>query len=280
MEWQGQRESENVEVRGGLGGTGVAIGGGGIATALIVMACWALGFDPTALVHGPARQGTGPPARVDPVQEKFVRVVLASTEDVWTDLFKKMGKTYRKPKLVIFQGKVQSACGLADAAVGPFYCPADQEVYLDLEFFAELRTRFKAPGEFAEAYVIAHEVGHHVQKLLGISDWVDKQRPNLSKTERNKLSVRLELQADFLAGIWGHYAKDQFKLNANDIQSAITAANAIGDDRLQMQAKGYVVPDAFTHGTSEQRVRWFRTGFETGDLQRKDELFKRPYDKL
>jgi predicted metalloprotease len=191
-----------------------------------------------------------------------------------------MGKTYRKPKLVIFQGEVRSACGLADAAVGPFYCPADQEVYLDLKFFAELRTRFKAPGEFAEAYVIAHEVGHHVQKLLGISDWVDRQRPNLSKTERNKLSVRLELQADFLAGIWGHYAKQQFKLNANDIQSAITAANAIGDDRLQMQAKGYVVPDAFTHGTSEQRVRWFRTGFETGDLQRKDELFKRPYDQL
>jgi predicted metalloprotease len=182
-----------------------------------------------------------------------------------------MGKTYREPHLVLFRGKVESACGLADAAMGPFYCPGDEMVYLDLDFFDELKTRFHAPGEFAQAYVVAHEVGHHVQKLLGISDKVHAQREGLSKADYNRLSVRLELQADFLAGLWAHHAqKTKNILEPGDLEAALTAANAIGDDRLQKQARGYVVPDSFTHGTSEQRIRWFRRGFETGDMAQGD----------
>jgi predicted metalloprotease len=182
-----------------------------------------------------------------------------------------MAKVYREPHLVLFTGQVDSACGLADAAVGPFYCPGDQRVYLDLSFFEELKTRFCAPGEFAQAYVVAHEVGHHVQNLLGISDRVSSQRSRLSRAECNRLSVRLELQADFLAGFWAHYAQKMKPiLEPGDLEAALRAANAIGDDRLQRQARGYVVPDAFTHGTSVQRIRWLRRGFETGDFSQGD----------
>jgi predicted metalloprotease len=219
----------------------------------------------------------------DPAQEElkhFVAVVLADTEDVWHEEFRKMGKTYRDPHLVLFSGQVDSACGTADAAVGPFYCPGDEIVYLDLSFFDELKNRFHAPGEFAEAYVIAHEVGHHVQKQLGISDKVHAERERLSKAEYNRLSVRLELQADFLAGFWAYHAqKAKNILDPGDLEAALTAANAIGDDRLQKQARGYVVPDSFTHGTSAQRIRWFRRGFETGDFSKGD-TFKVSDDDL
>jgi predicted metalloprotease len=282
MEWEGQRESENVENRGGWSGKGMAVGGGSIGAVLLGLALYfVFGIDPGALFQGnqDGQQG-GPPAQVTPEEkerQRFVSVVLASTEDVWTDQFRKhTNKEYRKPKLVLFHGKVESACGLASAAVGPFYCPGDEHVYLDLEFFAELRQRFNAPGEFAEAYVIAHEIGHHVQKQLGYPK-------NTSATQfetKNQKSVRLELQADFLAGVWGHYAKDQFQLNQSDLVSALTAANAIGDDRLQSQAKGHVVPDSFTHGSSAQRVKWFRLGFDTGELDRMADLFQLPYGQL
>jgi predicted metalloprotease len=214
------------------------------------------------------------PAPPDPAQDElkhFVGVVLADTEDVWREEFRRMGKTYREPRLVLFTGQVESACGSADAAVGPFYCPGDEKVYLDLGFFRELKRRYHAPGEFAQAYVVAHEVGHHVQKLLGISDRVQAARKRLGKAESNRLSVRLELQADFLAGFWAYHAqRSKNILDPGDLKAALTAANAIGDDRLQQQARGYVVPDSFTHGTSAQRIRWFRRGFETGDFSKGD----------
>jgi uncharacterized protein len=208
-----------------------------------------------------------------------VAVVLADTEDVWHEQFRKMDKTYKEPRLVLFSGQVESACGFANAAVGPFYCPGDQMVYLDLTFFDELKNRFRAPGEFAQAYVIAHEVGHHVQKLLGTSDKVHAQR-GLPKAEYNRLSVRLELQADFLAGFWAYHAqKSKQFLQPGDLEEALRAANAIGDDRLQKQARGHVVPDSFTHGTSAQRIRWFRRGFETGDFSKGD-TFSISYEEL
>jgi predicted metalloprotease len=211
----------------------------------------------------------GPPDRASEDQvTKFVRVVLADTEDVWRDQFRKQLKQeYQTPKLVLFSGRVQSACGMATAASGPFYCPGDQKLYLDTAFFEELARRFKAPGDFAQAYVIAHEVGHHVQKLRGITDKVDNARRSLSKEEYNKLSVRLELQADFLAGVWAHHAQKMRNiLEQGDIEEAMRAAQAVGDDTIQKQARGYVVPDSFTHGTSRQRAAWFRKGFQTGDL--------------
>ena len=195
-------------------------------------------------------------------------MVLGETEDVWTDLFQDMGKTYRKPTLVLFNDQVSTeGCGFASSAVGPFYCPGDAKVYLDLGFFDQLRDRFRAPGEFAEAYVIAHEIGHHVQNLLGVSRKAEELRRRLDKTAANELSVRVELQADFYAGVWAHHAQKMKNiLEPGDIESALKAATAIGDDRLQKEAQGYVVPDSFTHGTSQQRVRWFRRGFETGDV--------------
>ncbi len=281
MEWQGQRESGNVENRG-WGGAGMAIGGGSIGAVLLGLLVWFMGGDPSAILNqggGPQGGQPGPASAQQQQQEKFVRVVLASTEDVWSDLFRKdLGKTYRKPKLVLFSGRVKSACGLASSATGPFYCPEDEHVYLDLQFFDEMRTRFHAPGEFAEAYVIAHEVGHHVQKLLGY--FGKAQNAEQSGANKNQMSVRLELQADFLAGIWGHYAKDQFKLTADDLASALKAANAIGDDRLQKQAQGYVVPEKFTHGTSAQRVKWLEAGFKSGNLREMDQLFTLPYGSL
>ncbi len=198
-------------------------------------------------------------------------MVLADTEKVWRAQFQRMGRTYQEPQLVLFSGRVQSACGLASAATGPFYCPGDQKVYVDLDFYRELKERFDAPGDFAQAYVLAHEVGHHVQNLLGITDQVDGMRGRLSEVEFNKVSVRLELQADFLAGMWAHHAQRQWNiLEAGDLEEALNAASAIGDDRIQRQAQGHVVPDSFTHGSSAQRIRWFRRGLETGDFAQGD----------
>jgi predicted metalloprotease len=284
MRWQGGRESENIEDRRGMPGPRVAALGGGVGTVLFVVVALLLGADPRDLLrfvqNNPNVAAPQPPPQGAPGQDpgvedegkKFVRVVLAETEDVWTDLFERSGKTYRKPTLVLFSGQVSTeGCGFASAAVGPFYCPGDAKVYLDLSFFDELRDRFRAPGEFAEAYVIAHEVGHHVQNLLGVSRKVSELRRRLDPAEANALSVHLELQADFYAGVWAHHAQKMRNiLEPGDLESALRAATAIGDDRLQKEAQGYVVPDSFTHGTSAQRVRWFRRGFETGDPEQGD----------
>jgi predicted metalloprotease len=245
---------------------------GGIGSVVVLLIALLMGADPMALLQQQnLPQGRG---AIDPADEKrkeFVAVVLADTEEVWHKLFRQMGREYVEPKLVLFRGRVESACGMADSAVGPFYCPRDHKVYIDLQFFEELQRRFGAPGDFAQAYVIAHEVGHHVQDLLGTSDWVHAQRSRLSKSQYNQLSVRLELQADFLAGVWAHHAHRMRNiLEEGDIEEAIGAAEAIGDDRLQRQTQGYVVPDSFTHGTSRQRARWFRRGFETGDVRQGD----------
>jgi hypothetical protein len=211
---------------------------------------------------------------IDPAEEElrdFIATVLKDTEDIWTDLFATAGGTYRKPTLVLFRDSVQSACGGASAAMGPFYCPGDEKIYIDLSFYDDLAKRYNSPGDFAQAYVLAHEVGHHVQNLLGASDQVHAQRDQLSETDYNKLSVRLELQADFYAGVWAHYAHhDLGVIERGDIEEAMRAASAIGDDKLQKQMQGYVVPDSFTHGSSEQRMKWFMKGFETGDLREGD----------
>jgi predicted metalloprotease len=260
--------------------------GGGIGSIVLVLIALFLGADPRQFLqqaNAPqpgARVGAGgapgPQAKrpINPAEEEraeFVSVVLAETEDVWEKLFADMGEEYQKPTLVMFSGRVDSACGSASAAVGPFYCPGDSKVYLDLSFFDELQRRFKAPGEFAQAYVVAHEVGHHVQNLLGTSKKVDSLRRRMSEADANALSVRMELQADFYAGVWAHHTqKMKNVLEKGDIESGLKAASAIGDDKIQMQAQGYVVPDAFTHGSSEQRVKWFRKGLQTGDLEQGD----------
>lgn len=289
MRWQGRRESGNVEDRRGVPVRGLAIGGG-LGTLLLALLVAFLGGDPRGLLE----QGAAPPAaqpagggaaKVNPKEEplrKFVSVVLADTEDVWKELFQKqLGRQYREPKLVLFTGQVKSACGFASAAMGPFYCPADESVYLDLSFCEELQTKFHAPGDFAVAYVLAHEVGHHVQNQTGYSDLVDKQRGSISKAAQNQLSVRLELQADYLAGVWAHHAqRTKNILESGDLEEGLRAASAVGDDRLQKEAQGYVVPDSFTHGTSEQRSRWFRLGLQTGDLTRAKELFDLPEEQL
>lgn len=274
MRWAGRRRSSNVQDRRGVPVRGLAVGGG-MGTLLLVLLLVVLGGDPAALLQQqPGVQQVQPNGQDDQLAE-FVSVVLADTEDVWHALFRKqLGKPYREPELVLFTGQVQSGCGFASAAVGPFYCPADEKVYIDLAFFDELRTRFGAPGDFAMAYVIAHEVGHHVQNQLGISDQVQEARGRLSETEYNRRSVRLELQADYLAGVWAHHAERTKQiLEEGDVDEALRAASAIGDDRLQRQSQGYVVPDSFTHGSSEQRVRWFRRGLETGDLGGMEALF-------
>lgn len=280
MRWQTGRRSSNVEDRRGMSGRGVAgLGGGGLLVLLLLAVV--TGTNPLDLLQqaGPVAEMAGPSVSVAPEQfsaeeqrlADFSSVVLADTEDVWRELFAAMGETYREPKLVLFTGAVQSACGFAQAAVGPFYCSGDEKVYLDLGFFDELRARHGAPGDFAQAYVIAHEVGHHVQRLLGIMDRFDDARRRAGKAEANELTVRLELQADFLAGVWAHHAQRARQiLEEGDLEEALNAASQIGDDRLQMEAQGYVVPDAFTHGTSQQRARWFRLGFQTGDLSRGD----------
>lgn len=275
MRWRNGRESDNVEDRRGLRAA-PTIAGGGIGTIVIVLLAMYFGVDPSMLlqsqspVGAPSQQSTAVPPGQDDLS-KFVSVVLADTEDTWRDLFRQMGGTYREPKLVLFSGAVQSACGFAQAAVGPFYCPADQKVYIDLIFYQELKNRFHAPGDFAQAYVISHEIGHHVQNLLGISDKVESMRSRVGAVEANAISVRLELQADCFAGVWAFHAnKARQILEAGDVEAALNAASAIGDDRLQKQARGYVTPDSFTHGSSAQRVRWFKNGITTGDLRQCD----------
>ena len=275
MLWQGRRESENVEDDRGSGGGGRIVLGGGIGTVILVVLYLLLGGDPQALFNSQQAQ-LPQPAQYDsqaPHDEasKFVAVVLADTEDAWHEIFRQMGREYEEPKLVLFTDMIQSGCGFASGATGPFYCPEDRRVYIDLGFFRQLQDRLGAGGDFAEAYVIAHEVGHHVQNLLGITDRVQAMRRRVSESEYNRLSVRLELQADFLAGVWARYA-DRVKhvVEAGDIEEAIRAASAVGDDRLQHRSRGYVVPDSFTHGTSDQRVRWFRRGYDTGDLSKGD----------
>ena len=275
MLWQGRRESENVEDARGSGGGGRIVMGGGIGTVILVVLYLVLGGDPQALFNSQQAQ-LPQTAQYDsqaPRDEasKFVAVVLADTEDAWNEIFRQMGRDYQEPRLVLFTDVIQSGCGFASGATGPFYCPQDRRVYIDLGFFRQLQERLGAGGDFAEAYVIAHEVGHHVQNLLGITDRVQAARRRVSEAEYNQLSVRLELQADFLAGVWARYT-DRVKhvVEAGDIEEAMRAASAVGDDRLQYRSRGYVVPDSFTHGTSEQRVRWFRRGYETGDLSQGD----------
>jgi len=275
MLWRDQRESENVEDQRRSGGGRIAIGGG-IGGVILVVAYLLLGGDPQALIDSGQQSQVAPSQQVDanaPRDEasKFVAVVLADTEDAWREIFRQMGRQYEDPKLVLFSTQTRSGCGFASDASGPFYCPPDRRVYIDLNFYKELRDRFGAPGDFAQAYVIAHEVGHHVQNLLGISAKMDAARGRVSEAEYNKLSVRLELQADFFAGVWARHA-DRVKhvVEAGDVNEALRAATAIGDDTLQRQSRGYAVPDSFTHGTSAQRVRWFRKGYETGDLRQGD----------
>ena len=277
MRLGGVRESGNVEDRRGMGGGKMAVGGG-CGTLIIVILALIFGVDPSQLLSGGGEsptQGPAPAERQGPqqsdAQSQFVRRVLGTTEDAWSEIFQHNRSQYRKPTLVLFTQQVQSACGRAGASVGPFYCPGDEKVYIDLSFYDELQTRFRAPGDFAQAYVIAHEVGHHVQKLLGTSDKVTQlQQRARSEAQSNNLSVRLELQADCYAGVWGFYAKQRNILDPGDLEEALNAASAIGDDRLQREAQGRVVPDSFTHGSSEQRVRWFRAGFDSGDMRRCD----------
>ena len=276
MLWKGQRQSDNVEDRRGMSGGGMAIGGG-LGGIVVLVIALLLGADPRQLLEQSRgvdpSSGTTTSRPTNPQEDElkqFSATVLASTEDVWADIFRQQGRTYSKPTLVLFTDAVRSACGEAGAAVGPFYCPGDQKLYLDLSFFNDLQTRFRAPGDFAQAYVIAHEVGHHVQNLLGTMDKVDSLRGRISEAEANELSVRLELQADFLAGVWAHYAQQKGILEPGDIEEALGAASAVGDDRLQREGQGVVIPDSFTHGTSEQRARWFRKGLETGDLRQGD----------
>jgi len=276
MRWQGRRESTNVEDRRGLSGRHVAFGGGIGTVIIVIVLSLVFGQNPLQLLEGMGQSdpvtATSPAASAqDDQAADFAKVVLADTEDVWGKLFSQLHKQYTPPVMVLYNGSVQSACGMSGAATGPFYCPLDEKLYLDLSFFTELRQRFQAPGDFAEAYVIAHEVGHHVQKLLGISDQVQALRERSDERRSNALSVRLELQADFLAGVWAHYDdKWNHVLEQGDIQEALQAANAVGDDRLQQQSRGYVTPDAFTHGTSEERMRWFMKGYQTGDISQGD----------
>lgn len=277
MRWKDGRESNNVEDRRGMSvSRGAKIGGlGGLGLVAVVLIGMFLGIDPSALLQGVSEtqntsvtsQQSGSSGANDEMG-KFVAVVLGDTEDVWTEVFRKMGRTYEEPKLVLFSQAVQSACGMAGSATGPFYCPADHKVYLDLSFFEDMRTRFGASGDFAQAYVIAHEVGHHVQNLLGILDKIQSIQSRSSASDRNKLSVMMELQADCFAGVWANKAHESRQiLESGDIEEGLNAASAIGDDRIQKRTQGRVVPDAFTHGSSEQRVRWFRIGLERGNHQ-------------
>src|SRR3954470_2177782 len=277
MRIEGREESENVEDRRSMS-PGIAITGGA-GTLILMLIVWLLGGNPLQLLQqmpqqpgqvGQPMPGGAPPAGQEQLTH-FVKVVLRDTEVVWDDLFRQQRKTYRYPKLVLFTGAVDSACGFTSAAVGPFYCPEDERVYLDLGFYRELKTRFGAPGDFAQAYVIAHEIGHHVQKLLGIQEQVAAARRRAGRNESNQLSVRLELQADFFAGVWANHAQQHFQfLEPGDIDEALNCAEAIGDDQLQRQAGRRVVPDSFTHGSSAQRKKWFKLGFTTGDMNQGD----------
>ena len=273
MRWEFGRRSDNVEDRRG-GGRSVSPGlvGGGLGGLILTLIAVFLGVDPAIIEQiAPRDSGSSSPTQTtsQPKDEmgQFVSVVLADTEDTWKPLFRKMGRNYREPKLVLFENAVQSACGYASSAVGPFYCPPDQKVYLDVSFFRDLKNKLGAPGDFAQAYVFAHEVGHHVQNLMGISDEVRRVQNRVGQVQANQLSVRLELQADCFAGIWAHHAQRQRQIiEQGDVQEAMNAAASIGDDRLQKQAKGYVVPESFTHGSSAQRVKWFKTGIQTGSV--------------
>jgi uncharacterized protein len=277
MRWRDGRQSDNIEDRRGMSiPRGAKIGGvSGLGLLAVVLIGMFFGIDPTVLLQGGPEIQTpsvsvqpGGRAAVNDDQRNFVAVVLAETEDVWQEAFRKRGQTYQAPRLVLFSRAVESACGIAGSAVGPFYCPSDHKIYLDLSFFEDLRTRFGASGDFAQAYVVAHEVGHHVQTLLGISKKVNELQSRVNPSERNKLSVRMELQADCFAGVWAHQAdENRHILEAGDIEEGLNAASAIGDDRIQRRTQGYVVPDAFTHGSAAQRVRWFKLGLESGNLQ-------------
>lgn len=296
MQWRGRRQSSNIEDRRGAGGgfgglgrgslgggrmripvglprTGRSGGGLGIgAIVVILLIAWFLGINPMSLLDSGSRVGfdttqqSGDTGTPDDEAGQFVAAVLADTEDTWTEVFAAGGRDYPEPTLVLFSGSTSSACGFASAATGPFYCPGDQKVYIDLAFYRELRTRFEAPGDFAEAYVIAHEIGHHVQNVLGILPKVNATRQRSGEAESNQLSIRLELQADCLAGIWANSAESRGILDVGDIEEALNAASQIGDDAIQRRTQGYVVPESFNHGTSEQRVRWFRRGYQQGDL--------------
>jgi uncharacterized protein len=282
MKWTGRRESDNVEDRRGISRGGII--GGGLGSIVLVIFALIFGVDPSKfLQQGDPGSGGGAETRrsANPAEEqlkKFTSVVLADTEDVWNKLFREqLNKQYRDPMLVLFTDQVRSACGAASSSTGPFYCPGDQKVYIDLQFFNELAQQYRAAGDFAQAYVVAHEVGHHVQNQLGVFN----QRRGMSKVEENQMSVRTELQADYLAGVWAHHAQKMKNiLEPGDLEEALGAASAVGDDRLQKQGQGYVVPDSFTHGTSAQRIRWFRKGFETGDVSKMMDTFKVSYNQL
>ena len=275
MQWQGRRESSNVDDRRGISGGGLAVGGGVIGV-IFILAKFLLGGgdvnDLQQLIPQEQRQEmTAEQKAADDKEASFVKVVLADTEDVWTKLFSDMGRTYTQPTLVLFRDATTSGCGTASASSGPFYCPADQDLYIDLSFAEQLKEQFGATGDFAMAYVVAHEVGHHVQDLLGVTGKMQQLRQQVNETEYNKYSVRLELQADFYAGLWAHYnQKMKNVIEPDDINEALTAANAIGDDRLQREATGQVSPESFTHGTSAQRMYWFKKGYESGDVRQGD----------
>jgi predicted metalloprotease len=273
MQWRNRRQSSNVEDRRGIGGRGIAVGGGGIGILVLALAIYLCGGDPSRLLENLPSQSGQPQQQQQPQNanaprdenEQFVRVVLADTEDVWNQVLpQQAGRRYSEPKLVLFSGQVSSACGFADAAMGPFYCPGDQRLYLDFSFFRELEREFKAPGDFAQAYVIAHEVGHHVQNLLGTMEKVHRAGNS------NQLSVRLELQADCYAGIYANYAQKKGILDAGDAEEAIRAAAAVGDDMIQKRTQDYIIPESFTHGSSQQRIEWFARGFKSGDMRQCD----------
>ena len=274
MRWRGERQSTNIEDRRGIGPK-VAVGGG-LGTVVILILALLFGADPRQFLeqapsNGPSEVQSSRPVNSEEEELKqFVSVVLGKSEDVWHEVFRQNGREYREPTLVLFTDQVRSACGMAGSAVGPFYCPADEKVYIDLSFYEALRQRFNAPGDFAQAYVVAHEVGHHVQNLLGISDRVDAMQRRASEVEANQLSVRLELQADFFAGVFARHIQNEGILEPGDVEEALRAASAVGDDTIQRRTTGYVVPDSFTHGSSEQRLRWFKKGYETGDMRQGD----------
>jgi len=278
MRWQGGRRSSNIEDRRGRGGAPKLLGGG-LGTIAVILLAMYFGVDPTPLLEGiqssgqVSSTGTRPGAedlKNDPLAD-MVSVVVADTEDVWSEIFAANGQRYEAPTLVMFTGATRSACGLGQAAMGPFYCPLDKMAFIDLSFYDQMKTRFNAPGDFAQAYVIAHEVGHHVQNLLGISGKIRSMQQQLDEADSNALSVRLELQADCLAGVWANHAdRARNILEAGDVEEALNAASAIGDDTLQRQSRGTVVPESFTHGTSAQRQRWFRVGLDSGDINRCD----------
>jgi predicted metalloprotease len=270
MRWREQRQSDNIEDRRGLSGKHIALGGGGLGTIVLLIAVIFCGQDPRALLEqvpadSDVPQQTNPAPQNDEMRA-FAASVLGSTEDAWSDIFRRNGASYRKPKLVLYEDAVRSACGTTGSSSGPFYCPGDEKLYLDLAFFRELKNEFRAPGDFAQAYVIAHEVGHHVQNLLGTMDKVSQAQGRSGQTQANQYSVRLELQADCYAGIWAKYAQAKGLVETGDIEEALKAASAVGDDQIQRRAQGYVVPESFTHGSARERMSWFSRGFQSGDM--------------